>query len=75
MFVVCTNDSPFCIIDVDSQEQADKMCKEIQDGFDNRKTEDAQRKVYVYTRKVPVIGSVSQISFPIWDSSWPTINK
>lgn len=75
MFVICTNDSPFCIIDVDSQEQADKICEEIQNGFDNRKETGGMRHVHVYSHKVPVIGSVSQISFPIWDSSWPTINR
>lgn len=75
MFVICANDAPFCIANVDTEEQAGEMCRAIQSGFDNRKVDYLPRKVFVHLRVVPLVHDIDQINFPIWDSQWPTIEE
>lgn len=74
MYVICTNDSPFCLVDM-TEQKADEFCKKLQAGFDNRKECYSARKVHVYARNVPMVKDISQIAFPIWDSEWPRIKE
>ncbi|MCE5220139.1 MAG: hypothetical protein LLF98_02430 [Clostridium sp.] len=74
MYVICTNDVPFVVLNINDPEKAEKLTKLIQKGFDSRKkTGGFMQKVYVYLREIPTIDSIDNIKFPGWDNEWPRV--
>lgn len=76
MFIICTNDYPFAVLDVETEEQALEVCRQFQTNLDKReKAGSISPKVYVCLRIVPVISGLQDINIPRWDTEPFTVIK